>query len=74
MLTTWFALTCVIVWLTVLLQEQFETFDYTAYCPKQYLYAKFDNTENSRQATFVRNCFCNRMTILELAFGSQVQY
>lgn len=44
-------------------------FEYKDYCPKQYLYAKFDNAVDDRSYSFTRNCFCERMTLDELAFG-----
>ena len=49
-------------------------FEYKDYCPDQYLYAKLDNAADDRSYSFTRNCFCERMTLDELAFGVQMKY
>jgi len=55
--------------LTKILQEEIESINYSTYCPKQYLYAKEENVETKQEVQFIRNCFCERLNILQLAFG-----
>ena len=59
---------------TYALQEQFESINYSTYCPKQYLYAKEGNVETAEEIQFIRNCFCERMNVLQLAYGWQEEY
>mmetsp|Transcript_10713 Transcript_10713/g.17986 ORF Transcript_10713/g.17986 Transcript_10713/m.17986 type:complete len:215 (+) Transcript_10713:938-1582(+) len=56
------------------LKTQFESINYSAYCPKQYLYAKEINVQTEQERVYIRNCFCERLDILQLAYGWQTQY
>ena len=64
-----------ITWIfTLLLEKQFDSINYSDFCPKQYLYAKEENVETQEEVQFIRNCFCERLNILQLAFGWQKKY
>lgn len=62
------------IYMTMTLQKEFESLDYSSYCPKLFLYAKEENVKSELEKTFVRNCFCERVNIMELAFGYQSKY
>ena len=54
-----------ITWVfTMALEDQFDSINYSSYCPKQYLYAKEENVETPEEVQFIRNCFCERLNIL----------
>ena len=59
---------------TFLLEQQFDSINFSSYCPKQYLYAKEENVVTQEEIQFIRNCFCERLNILQLAFGWQQKY
>ena len=58
----------------VAMKTQYDSIGYSAYCPKQYLYAKEENVQTEEERQFIRNCFCERMDILQLAYGWQDRY
>jgi len=56
------------------LEKQFDSINYSTYCPKQYIYAKYENVETKEELQFIDNCFCERLNVLQLAYGWQQKY
>lgn len=59
---------------TYALKDRFSSLSFKTYCPKQYLYAKAENVETDEELKFINNCFCERLNVVQLAFGWQQQY